>query len=242
MQAEDKGVRHQRHILLRGTVGSQAYGLATDSSDVDTLGVFALDTKAFHGIELPARRHLTHVSTKPDVTLHEAGKFCRLALACNPSVLELLWLPLELYTEVTAAGRGLLTLRERFLSAPRVADVYTGFCHSQVRKIEALAARPDPQVPTAKMAKLARHFMRLVEQGTELWVTGKLNVKVRCARDTHAFGQRVATEGIDGIYPLMFRLRHTFENSATPLPAEPDRTAIQRWLYDVRDTYYELGE
>ncbi|GAA1913626.1 hypothetical protein GCM10009753_52280 [Streptantibioticus ferralitis] len=36
------------HVLLSGTVGSTAYGLAHKGSDIDRLGVFAAPTEAFH--------------------------------------------------------------------------------------------------------------------------------------------------------------------------------------------------
>jgi len=76
-------------VLLAGVVGSTAYGLDGPDSDVDRLGVFAAPTIAFHGLTRPRE---SDVTTAPDQTLHEAGKFCRLALGGNPTVGELMWL------------------------------------------------------------------------------------------------------------------------------------------------------
>jgi predicted nucleotidyltransferase len=61
---------------------------------VDRLGVFVAATRAMLGLSTPPE---TLVSAGPDqdtdVALHEVGKFVRLAAVCNPSVLELLFLP-----------------------------------------------------------------------------------------------------------------------------------------------------
>jgi len=75
-----------RSIILSGIVGSTAYGLAGPDSDVDRIGIFAAPTVAFHGLVMPAE---SHVTSKPDRTMHEVRKWCRLALGCNPTVMEL---------------------------------------------------------------------------------------------------------------------------------------------------------
>ncbi|WP_399208205.1 DNA polymerase beta superfamily protein [Streptomyces sp. SLBN-118] len=96
------------NILLSGIVGSTAYGLAGPGSDVDRLGLFAVDTAALHGLHRPTE---SHVTTAPDRTLHEAAKWCRLALRGNPTVTELVWLPDDLYEVRTPLGDELIELR-----------------------------------------------------------------------------------------------------------------------------------
>lgn len=72
-------------VLLAGVVGYTAYGFAHAGSDVDRLGLYAAPTEELHGLHRPAE---SHVTTGPDVTLHEAAKWCRLALSCNPTASE----------------------------------------------------------------------------------------------------------------------------------------------------------
>src|SRR5688572_13081210 len=103
------------NVLLAGTVGSTAYGLSGPGSDVDRLGLFAAPTVAFHGLRGPKE---SIVTTEPDLTLHEAGKWCRLALNGNPTVMELVWLPDELYDTRTDLGSALIGIKEAFLSGP----------------------------------------------------------------------------------------------------------------------------
>ena len=93
------------NVLLSGIVGSTAYGLATEDSDVDRLGVFAAPTERLVGLHPPQP---SVVSSKPDATFHEAGKFAALALKVNPTITELMWLPDDLYETRTGLGSALI--------------------------------------------------------------------------------------------------------------------------------------
>ena len=42
------------HVILSGIVGSTAYGLNNEGSDVDRLGVFAVPTRALFGLKQTA--------------------------------------------------------------------------------------------------------------------------------------------------------------------------------------------
>jgi len=91
-------------IILEGIVGSTAYGLTTPESDIDKLGIYIQPTEDFYGLKLWTEKDFSIVTTNPDRTLHELGKFCRLALKCNPTITELLWIPEELITLHTPEG------------------------------------------------------------------------------------------------------------------------------------------
>src|SRR4051794_39420553 len=120
-------------ILLAGIVGSTAYGLATPDSDIDRLGLFAAPTRSLLGLRTPRE---SIVTTSPDRTLHEARKWCNLALGGNPTVMELVWLPDDLYETRTPFGDELIGIRSAFLSAKRVRDAYLGYATQQFRKLE----------------------------------------------------------------------------------------------------------
>lgn len=219
-------------VLLSGVVGSTAYGLAGPDSDVDRLGVYAVPTVELHGLHPPDGKRASRVRTSPDVTLHEARKFVSLCLAGNPTVSELLWLPVELYEVRTALGWDLRDLRRSFLSAPRVRDAYLGYATQQFRRLSKSGRFPD--VPRSRIEKHARHLMRLVEQGCELWVTGELSIRVRSPERFHEFGRMVADGDVDAASSVLARGEATFDRCATALPAEPDEAAVEAWLRRVR--------
>jgi hypothetical protein len=226
------------NVLLSGVVGSTAYGLARQGSDVDRLGLFAAPTEELHGLRPPKD---SHVSTDPDRTLHEAAKWCRLALGGNPTVMELVWLPEELYEVRTPLGDELIGIRTSFLSAQRVRAAYLGYATQQFRKLLSRGDGSFSADTRKRTAKHARHLKRLCEQGYELYRTGRLTIRVEDPDAYHRFGERVAADP-EAAKPLLSRFETAFAETAGVLPEEPDATAAEAWLRRVRRHFYVPGE
>ncbi|MFC9910164.1 DNA polymerase beta superfamily protein [Streptomyces sp. NPDC127197] len=222
------------NILLSGVVGSTAYGLAHEGSDVDRLGLFAASTETLHGLHGPKE---SHVTTAPDRTLHEAAKWCRLALGGNPTVMELVWLPEELYEVRTELGDELIGIRASFLSARRVRDAYLGYATQQFRKLQSRGDGSFSADTRKRTAKHARHLKRLCRQGYELYTTGQLTIRVEDPESYHAFGEQVAADPAAAL-PLLRRFEAAFDESRTVLPEQPDETAAEAWLRRVRACFY----
>jgi predicted nucleotidyltransferase len=222
------------NVLLSGIVGSTAYGLATAGSDVDRLGVYAAHTVAFHGLHKPAE---SHVTTKPDVTFHEAAKACRLMLGGNPTVTEILHLPDDLYEVRGELGDELIGIRSAFLSAKRVRDAYLGYATQQFRRLEARGDGSFSADTRNRTAKHARHLMRLCHQGLQLHRTGKLEIRLAEPERFHDFGRRVADGDIECARRLMAGYEEAFDEDRTVLPDRPDESAVERWLLRVRMEY-----
>ncbi|MFI9641722.1 DNA polymerase beta superfamily protein [Micromonospora sp. NPDC051925] len=216
------------HLLLSGIVGSVAYGLAGPGSDVDRIGVFAAPTVAFHGLRPPRE---SMVTTDPDVTLHEAGKYARLALSGNPTATELIWLPADCYETRTDLGERLIAIRSAFLSAPRVRDAYLGYASQQFRKLTTRDSTMDGRRRTAKHA---RHLARLLYQGRRLYATGCLEIRLADPAWFRAFGERVADGALTEAEALVGEAERDFDRLRTPLPDRPDEATVERWLRDVR--------
>ena len=118
--------------LIYETVhGSQAYGLATPTSDVDLKGVLVGPAGWYHGYLGGPEQ----VELNGDHVRYELRKYFRLAAAANPTVLELLWTPPECHVHMTPAGERLLAAREQFLSL-RVKDSFSGYAMSQLGRIK----------------------------------------------------------------------------------------------------------
>jgi predicted nucleotidyltransferase len=225
------------NVLLSGVVGSTAYGLARHGSDVDRLGVFAAPTTAVLGLDLVRE---SVVTTRPDVTMHEAGKLTGLLLGGNPTVNELLWLPADLYETTTPLGEELLHIRAAFLCRRRVRDSYLGFARGQLHKItNALAKPPKVGNQAGAVAKAARHMARLLHQGRELYTTGQLTVRLDpdAATGMFEFGQAVAAGDLDQAATLLLDTDQELWGPS-PLPTDPDKAAVQDWLLRVRETHW----
>lgn len=222
-------------VLLSGIVGSTAYGMAGPDSDVDRLGVFAVPTMALLGLRTPRE---TRVTTKPDSTLHEARKFCLLALSGNPTASELMWLPEDLYEVRTALGDELIAIRRAFLSAPRVRDAYLGYATQQFRRLGGGTFSADTRRRTAKHA---RHLMRLCHQGLQLYRTGDLEIRLDQPATFHAFGETVAAGGVDAARDLIADYERRFDEARSVLPGAPAEPVVERWLHRVRVAHWTPG-
>ena len=223
------------NVLLSGIVGSTAYGLATEDSDVDRLGVFAARTESLLGLH-PVQQSV--VSSKPDATYHEAGKFAALALKVNPTITELMWLPDELYEVRTKLGDSLRNMRHCFLSRKAVRNAYLGYATQQFRRLENRGDGSFSADTRKRTAKHARHLLRLLAQGTTLHVSGVLTVRLQDPDLYRHFGEQVAAGNIDLARERLARAEIQFDVPSV-LAEEPAEEAVEAWLQAVRRAHYE---
>lgn len=221
-------------VLLQGVVGSVAYGLDTESSDVDRLGTYAAPTVLFHGLHPPVGKAASIVRHDPDITLHEAGKLASLCLGGNPTVTELLWL--NDYEVRTELGDELIGIREAFLSARRVRDAYFGYATGQLHRL--LNTGEFQSKMRKRVEKHARHLLRLLDQGYQLYCTGQLQIRVDDPARYLDFGAKVAQDH-EVAKDALLVAESQFDAARSPLPDRPDEAAVERWLRHVRHVHYE---
>lgn len=232
-------------VLLEGVVGSTAYGLATEQSDIDALGIYVAPTSAVLGLSAQSVTTASRVTTEPDRTLHEVGKYAGLALKANPTVLELLWLPS--YTTTTPEGEDLIRIRDAFLSDAAVRGSYVGYAMGQARRLlnkyeRARASGGDGEggVPeeeadvAARTAKHGRHCLRLLRQAMHLVTKGELLIDVGGIREELFAAGRLAAADPVAFHALFERELATLDATPSVLPAHPDRAAVDRFLVSLR--------
>ncbi|WP_254716441.1 nucleotidyltransferase domain-containing protein [Actinomadura sp. WMMB 499] len=212
------------HTILSVVTGSRAYGLATGGSDVDRRGVFAAPAPLYWRFDKPP----THLDGPlPEQFSWELERFCELALAANPTVLECLWSPLV--ERVTPIGEELLAVRASFLSR-RAHRTFLRYADSQFRKLQ-----DDLRKSGEPNWKHVMHMLRLLHSGLHLVRTGEPLVGVGDLRDRFLAVKRgemprdeidawraELTAGMDGAL------------DASPLPDLPDRDRVEELLVSVR--------
>lgn len=230
-----------RSVLLSGIVGSTAYGLSRQGSDIDRLAVYAEPTTKFHGLYMPVDKLATKKSSddpdNPDYVLHEARKYALLSLQCNPTVMELMWLPPHLYERKTRLGKKLIAIRHSFLSSKRVKDAYLGYAQQQFTRLEnrTREGKANFSSDTAKRtAKHARHLYRLCWQGYELYSGRGLRVRVDDPQRFINFGESVAAGDISLAKDMLNEYEQKFKDIKSPLPDSPDTQTVEKWLLSVR--------
>jgi hypothetical protein len=225
------------NVLLSGIVGSTAYGLATEESDVDRLGVFAAPTERLVGLH-PVEPSI--VSSKPDATFHEAGKYASLALKMNPTITELMWLPDDLYEVRGELGGALIGIRGAFLSRAATRNAYLGYATQQFRRLDNRGDGSFSADTRKRTAKHARHLLRLLIQGLELYETGTLTVRLENPGHYRDFGVRVASGDLEAAKREIAAAERAFDTAETPLPERPDEATAEAWLQEVRREHYEM--
>ncbi|HEY1178002.1 MAG TPA: nucleotidyltransferase domain-containing protein [Phytomonospora sp.] len=214
----------EEHTVYACVVGSRAYGLHREGSDVDRRGVFQAPTPLYWRFEKPP----THVDGPGEERFSwELERACELALAANPTVLECLWSPIV--ERVTPVGERLLATRGAFLSA-KVALTYGAYALAQLKKLTARRERSGHV-----KWKQAMHMLRLLRAGAHVLSTGEVLVDVSDERD-RLLAVRDGRVGWDEFAAWSDRLRADLGRAAesTRLPAEPRREAVEAFLVEAR--------
>jgi hypothetical protein len=227
-------------LLLEGIAGSTAYGLSRPGSDLDYIGIYVEPTRNFLGLHPPSRERATRKGRGgADGTFHEIGKSMTLMLACNPHALEILWL--DNYTHSTGFGWELIALRDCFLSAQNVRDRYFEYARGQLKRL-VNSGRFAGSLETRR-EKHARHTMRILWQGYELYTTGTLPIRVPAPELLFEFGQRVAHDpDARAAETLIAEYEAKFDDARTVLPAEPTEAPLEDLLQRIRRAHLEIAD
>lgn len=227
--------------ILKVLVGSRAHGLDTEQSDYDYRGVFVQPTTQILSL-------LGHVQTtswiedkhqgnhkKEDDTGWEIGHFLKLALQCNPTILETFTAPV---VESTPDGEALRALFPAIWDPVRVRDAFVGYGLNQRKKmLDGKDKRP---------AKYACAYLRTLVQAQILLTHGTLIVDMR----THpeyptlvAFKNGLASTGqvVDKCREWEEKVETALKHHGAPLGPRrqvQDVSAVDAFLVDVRQRYW----
>jgi hypothetical protein len=157
----------ETNLIYKIVAGSQAYGLAREGSDVDIRGVcippkpYLLGLGEFEQYESP-----TH-----DTVIFALKKFVRLALACNPNIIEILHVAPQHVRFINSLGEKLRTAREIFLSK-HAAETFSRYAIAQLRRIEGhhrwiVSPPAEPPAPEAFGARPHRGRFKFPDSDAE---------------------------------------------------------------------------
>lgn len=217
------------HVIFQCVIGSQAYGLADDESDIDRRGIYLP----------PADLHWSLYGVPEQIECHETQevywelqKFLILALKANPNVLECLYSPIV--EKATPLAQELIDMRSMFLSK-LVYQTYNGYVLSQFKKMQA-DIRNQGQVKW----KHVMHLIRLQMSGISVLKEGVVSVRVDEHRE-----QLLAIKRGELSFAETERIRKSlgreFEDAfqSTTLPERPDYERANDFLVNARRVAFE---
>ena len=214
----------EKLVIYRCVVGSRAYGLETEESDVDRRGIYVapaeLEWSLFGAPE-------QFEDNGAQACYWEVQKFLIMALKANPNILECLYSPVV--EKATALGEELLAIREGFLSQ-MIFQTFNGYAMSQFKKIEQ-----DIRNHGEVRWKHAMHLLRLLMTGAATLREGRVPVRVERERERLLAVKRgeVSWAEVDA---WRKELHRDFERALeeTKLPERPDYEAANQYLVRVR--------
>lgn len=215
----------ERSVIFRCVVGSRAYGLESEASDVDTRGIY-LAPAAVHASLYGAPEQLENRGT--DEVYWELQKFLTLALKANPNILEVLFTPLIL--EASPLAQDLLSMRQVFVTK-LVYQTYDAYVLSQFKKMQSRRARGLAIKP-----KHAMHLIRLLLAGVEAMRSGRITVRVADEHRADLLRIRHDEMSFEELESWRLRLHRAFAESyaASTLPERPDYARVNDFLVRAR--------
>ena len=219
------------YVIYSCVVGSRAYGLDEDASDVDRRGIY-LPPAEMHWSLYGVPEQLENKSTEE--CYWELQKFLTLALKANPNVLECLYTPLV--ERATPLARELLEMRSAFLSK-LIYQTYNGYVLSQFKKLEQ-DLRNRGQVRW----KHAMHLVRLLLEGIGVLRSGFLPVRVDEHRE-RLLAIRRGEAPWEEVNAWRLSLHTDFDAAyaSTRLPERPDYERVNAFLIHARRVSAERG-
>lgn len=211
-------------IIYRCVMGSQAYGLDTEESDVDRRGIYLAPTELQWSLFGAPEQFEDNAA---QAVYWELQKFLVMALRANPNILECLYSPLV--EKITPLGQELVDARQGFLSQ-MIFQTFNGYALSQFKKIEQ-----DLRNQGEVRWKHAMHLLRLLITGAATLREQRVPVRVECHRD-RLLAIKAGTVPWSDVNAWRRELHQDFERALaeTKLPERPDYERANEFLLKAR--------
>lgn len=118
--------------IFKAIVGSQAYGTATPTSDIDIKGIFIEDHERLIGFG-----YREQIQINKDEMYFELRRFIHLAGSANPTILELLFSPKDCIITTSPQYDLLHANRQKFVTK-ECANSFAGYAMQQISKARGL--------------------------------------------------------------------------------------------------------
>ncbi len=214
----------EEFIIYRCIMGSQAYGLETEASDIDRRGIYLAPADLQWSLYGAPEQFEDNAA---QACYWELQKFLIMALRANPNILECLYSPMV--EKTTPLAEELLKIRQGFLSQ-MIFQTFNGYALSQFKKI-AQDLRNQGEVRW----KHAMHLLRLLITGAATLRECRVPVRVEAHRERLLAAKNGALSWND-VNAWRQELHRDFERalSETRLPERPDYEAANRFLLRAR--------
>jgi len=248
------------HVMYETIMGSVAYGVSSDTSDVDVYGwaippkedVFPHLRGEIPGFGKAAKRFEVfqehHVADPDalagrgrtyDLTIFGIVKFFALAMENNPNVIDSLFTPATCVLHCTRVG-GLVRENRRLFLHKGAWPKFKGYAYSQLHKLaikKPRGKRADLVAEHGVDTKFAYHVVRLIAEVEQILVEGDIDLQ----RDNERLKAIRRGEWTEERLRLWFaekegQLERAYAES--PLRATPDESRLKALLLAALEEHY----
>lgn len=170
------------NLIFKAIVGSQAYGTAIPTSDIDYKGIFLSDRKDLDGFT-----YKEQIEVGKDECYYEIKRFLQLAQTANPTILELLYSPEDCILTTGKQYELLLSHRHKFLTK-QCANSFGGYAIAQIKKARGLDKKMNYEKSRIER-KTPLDFCYIYEDGKTVpvihWLKGRKQENCGLAKLNH---------------------------------------------------------
>jgi len=193
------------HIIFEGVVGSQAYGISTPTSDIDTKGVFIQPIEDILGFG-----YVEQISdAKNDRTFFEIRRFLQLLQTANPTMLELLNLPDDCIRYKHPIMDLVMVHKERFITKV-CRNSYGGYAIEQIKKARGLNKKIVEVGEKIPVRKTVIEFCYVIVDSKSISLLDFLDIK---GLDSNKCGLSKIPHGHD-LYSVYYSGEHNYNGIA----------------------------
>ena len=223
----------KKNVILRGLVGSHAYGLVTEDSDKDYMEVYVAPIEYYFGY-LNTKGSYMKVTDEEDENSYEFLKFIRLASKFNPNVIPLLYL--EHYEICKPLGNFLLDIADCFISCeayhPLVGMAKTQFFKSQKGITGKLGANRKALIELYGYdVKAASHTIRMLKLAAYMFETGCIDLHAGKEISLDVKLGKYSVEEFENLYDsCLDNVDFFFETAHERLPLKVDHEELNKMV------------
>lgn len=250
----DKRTLAEQGLILKCRVGSSAYGVSTEASDRDEMGIclepreYVTGLKTFEQWNHHSAGENEDGTTKRsgegdlDITIYSARKFLRLFMNGNPSIIEMLHVSENDIIDSVPIAEELIENRKR-LRGPAAGKRYLGYVRSQkdalVGKRSTKVNRPELVAAHGYDTKFAGHAIRLCLMGIEYVKTGELTLPMPLEQRGAVLAVRAGTVDFETFLLLLDKYEQELLMTVamTHVPP-PDWDWANDWLHRAHEAYW----
>ncbi|MFZ5530528.1 MAG: DNA polymerase beta superfamily protein [Pseudomonadota bacterium] len=248
------------NVQYEVVMGSLAYGVADDDSDMDVYG-FAMPPKddlfphlrgevaGFDDLAPRFTQFQQHHIIDPtalggrgreyDITLYSISRYFRLLVENNPNIIDSLFVPRHCVLHCTSVADMVRERRQLFLHKGVWAK-FKGYAYGQMHKLRTKVPEGSRREMVEKHGydlKFAYHVVRLLNEVEQLLLEGDIDL-MRHKEQLRAIRRGEWTLAqLEEHFSLKERaLEALYLQSA--LPAQPDMTAIRELLFNCLEQHY----